>query len=258
MDETYNRTQELPHSRSESSKCKGYSQFLRDKNYFPFAAFTRKRMRSSRAMWQKCQVNRCSYRKSRFVTSITASANDSNTGSKFISACWPIVNSTLQINKPTFVRKTSKSTLNLEVYPVLVNRRNGYNGERRLKRSGQTEVKRKYQNRTYSYRRRDKLAFKVRRQNFKWKCCPSAPHNTTSFIMDYHKDEMPNNEPELSDFMSRDVLPLYFDSSYDSYSCGEEKSSDSDNDDTPRLSRDRSRTWEDYLLQDELVPVITR
>lgn len=250
---------QVPHSRFELSKWKEeYPHNLRDKNYFSFAASTRKRMRSSRAMWQKCQVNRCPYRKSRFVTSFTASANESNAGSKFISACWPIVNPTLQINKPT-VGKSSKSTLNLEVYPVLVNRRKGHKGTRRPKRCDQSEVNsRKYQNRPRSYRRRDKFAFKVKRQNSKWQQCPSAPHNTTSFIMDYHKDEMPSQEPELSGFLSRDVLPLYFDSSYDSDSCGEEKSSDSENDDMPRLRRDRSRTWEDYLLQDELVPVITR
>ena len=72
--------------------------------------------------------------------------------------------------------------------------------------------------------------------------------------MDYHKDEMPNHEPELSGFLSGEMLSMYYYSLYDSDSCGEEKSGDMDNDDIQQ----RRRTWEDYLLQDEIVPVITR
>ena len=243
---------------SKLSKWRGVSQdnVIQEKNYFPFAASTRKSMRSSRAMWQKCQVNRCSYRKSRIVTSLTASANESNAGSKFFSACWPIVKSTLEINQLNSVGKSSKSALNLEVYPVMVNRWKGWKGTRRLKRVSQSEVNsKKHHHRPCRYQRRDKLlAHKVRRQNFNWKQCPSAPHNTTSFIMDYHKDEMPNHEPELSGFLSGEMLSMYYYSLYDSDSCGEEKSGEMDNDDIQQ----RRRTWEDYLLQDEIVPVITR
>lgn len=247
--------QGLSRSKFELSKGNGVSQDIWEKNYSPFAASTRKSMRSSRAMWQKCQVNRCSYRKSRIVTSLTASANESNAGSKFFSACWPIVNSTLEKNKSNSVGKSSKSTLNLEVFPVVVNRWKGWKGTRRLNRVSQPEVNsKKPHHRPWSYRRRDKLVTcKVRRQNFKWKQCPSAPHNTTSFIMDYHKDEMPSHEAELSGLLSGEILSIYYDSWYDSDSFGEEKSGE-DNDDIQQPRR----TWEDYLLQDELVPVITR
>lgn len=39
--------------------------------------------------------------------------------------------------------------------------------------------------------------FPPKRPNYSLTCCPNAPHNTTSFLMNFHRDEILNNKLEL-------------------------------------------------------------
>ena len=255
---------------------RAFQDILSPKNYYSFAAQSRKRVRSP-AKWQKCQVNRCPYRKSRFVTSCTTSANESNTGSKFFSACWPIVSFNPKISKSNHPTRNFTSCTYEAAAAVVMDTnkkeppspKNFSNAERskklsKARPSGETlrkqESSKHYPSRSRNSRRRDKyFAHRVRR---KWKQCPSAPHNTTSFIMEYHKDELPvRSDDELDIIDYRESTSSADDSWSESEVCCEEKSSDDwETSETLLQFRrgNRSRSWEDYLLQDELPPSVQR
>mmetsp|Transcript_18901 Transcript_18901/g.25849 ORF Transcript_18901/g.25849 Transcript_18901/m.25849 type:complete len:237 (-) Transcript_18901:1158-1868(-) len=213
-----------------------------------------------------------------------ASKNDASEirGDSIISDCWSILTLNPNFHKPIHddpprKRATAKAhKRHIEVAPVASSPTNPLSMESKPSSSSSSAAKVETtqaadeeaemqinSRKSRRARRREKfLAFKVSRRNRKWKRCPNAPHNTTSFLMEYHKDEQPfrsDEDAEMDfDFFGNRTYDYYDDSS-ESGMCDEEKNDDSDGSNNLSTRSGRtSRSWQDYLDNDEVVSLVQR
>lgn len=216
---------------------------------------------SENAPWQKCQVkNRCPYRKSRSVTASVAAScsidgpriisywsimsanpncsNDEHRGNQFITR---FGHALLSAAKENSDRKLDEVE-SLDCSKATAKKASCTLDLKATKEHGTRS------SRSRNSRRRDKyLAYKVSRRFWKRRKCPDPPHNTTSFLMDYHEDDDIHLGEQYRD---ENYFPfrINYQDNILSKSGEEDMSSEEKSDD----DRDKpmSRSWTDYLIDE--------